>query len=80
MTLSKYDGGLGFRSFMAFNKVLLAKTAWRLIQNPQDVWCQILKGIYFPKTDFMNATKGPKASWYWSNILEGRDLLEKGLY
>ncbi|XP_028765313.1 uncharacterized protein LOC114723286 [Neltuma alba] len=79
MSKMKSEGGMGFRSLEAFNKALLAKTAWRLIQNPNDLWCRILKGLYFAKTDFLQAKKGSKASWGWTSILEGRELLSKDL-
>lgn len=38
----------------------------------------MLKGIYFPHTDFLSATKGGRASWGWSSLLEGRAELVKG--
>lgn len=36
----------------------------------------MLKGLYFPNCDFLLATKGSRASWAWSSILEGRKLLQ----
>ncbi|XP_028790547.1 uncharacterized protein LOC114746497 [Neltuma alba] len=70
---------MGFRDLEVFNKALLAKTAWRLIQNLDDLWCRILKGVYFPKSDFLKARKGSKASWAWTSILEGREVLKEDL-
>lgn len=78
MTRSKQEGGLGFQDLQCFNKALLAKTVWRLMMKTEDYWCRILRGIYFPNGDFLNA-KGKKALWGWSSLLEVRDLL-KGKY
>lgn len=79
LTKSKKCGGMGFRDFSCFNTSLLAKQAWRIIQCPDDPWVNVLKGLYFPRCDFLQAGKGSRASWIWSSILEGRDLLLKGL-
>ncbi|XP_028784257.1 uncharacterized protein LOC114740306 [Neltuma alba] len=76
MTLQKKKGGLGFRDFAHFNLAMLAKTAWRLIQNPEALWAKMLKGLYFLHSDFLNASKGGRASWGWSSILEGREFLK----
>ena len=47
LTKSKQEGGLGFKDFMGFNDALLAKTAWRIIQNPEAMWVRILKSIFY---------------------------------
>lgn len=79
MVLSKQDGGLGFKDFVGFNNALLAKTAWRILQNPDAKWVKILKSIYFPHTSFMKAVKGGRASWGWDSILHGREFLKEEL-
>ncbi|KAG5516247.1 hypothetical protein RHGRI_037069 [Rhododendron griersonianum] len=47
--------------------------------NPLAYWARILKGIYFPNSSFLLATRGSHASWVWLSLLHGRGLLEKGL-
>lgn len=79
LAVHKSVGGKGFRDFEAFNLALLAKQSWRILTCPNDYWVCILKGLYFPNTDFLTAAKGSKASWAWSSLLEGRDELMKGL-
>ncbi|XP_028769922.1 uncharacterized protein LOC114727377 [Neltuma alba] len=80
MTRSKKDGGMGFRDFEAMNDALLAKTAWRLMNNEEEMWVKVLKGVYYPNTPFMNAKIGHKASWLWSSILDGRNLLKENTF
>ena len=47
--------------------------------SPNDLWARVLKGVYFPKDDFMKASKGHKASWCWSSILDGREFFRQDL-
>lgn len=75
MKKPKKEGGMGFRDFVALNEALLAKTAWRLIQEEDSLWTQVIKARYFPKDTFMTTKRGHRASWIWSSILEGRRLL-----
>lgn len=79
LTNSKRQGGMGFRDFACFNDALLAKQAWRLLCNPNELWARQLKGIYFPNGELMEARKGSRASWGWSMFLVGRDFLAKNL-
>lgn len=74
--LPKEEGGMGFRCLKDFNMALLAKIGWRILRHPDAMWVQVLKGLYFPNCDFLSATKGSRASWAWSSILEGRKLLQ----
>lgn len=78
-TQSKLTGGLGFQDFRAFNLAMLAKQGWRLTINPHSYWGQFMKGLYFPNTDFLHASKGRQPSWAWSSIIQGREILLKGV-
>lgn len=77
LTEHKQDGGIGFRDFHHFNLALLAKQGWRILNKPKEIWVQLLKGIYLPKSNFLDAKKGSHASWAWSSIIEGRSILNK---
>nr|DAD35823.1 TPA_asm: hypothetical protein HUJ06_006463 [Nelumbo nucifera] len=79
MCNSKMKGGLGFRNIKCFNLTLLANAAWRLIQNSNILWGRILKQIYYPQSRFLETSLGSKPSWAWRSLLDGRDLLSKGL-
>ncbi|OMO52011.1 reverse transcriptase [Corchorus capsularis] len=79
LTNPKGEGGLGFRELEDFNKALLAKQVWRLINEPEALWAKFLRGIYFSNGDVMSAKKGARASWTWSSLLEGRDFLRDKL-
>lgn len=75
ITRSKGEGGLGFKDFTDMNSSLLAKQDWRVIQNPQALWVRILQALYFPDTDFIRAKRKRNASWVWSSLLHGRDMV-----
>jgi hypothetical protein len=52
-----------------------------VFEGRQDVMlcARVLKGRYFPDTDFLSAVKPRSSSYTWRSILFGRDLLVKGI-
>jgi hypothetical protein len=79
MTRPKHLGGLGFRDLDLFNLCLLARQAWRILQEPTTLSARILKAIYFPETTFLEADLGSHPSQIWRSILDGRNILSQGL-
>jgi hypothetical protein len=72
-------GRYGFRDIELFNLALLAKQAWRIIQEPTSLSTRILKAVYFPSTSILKAELGVQPSHIWRAVIEGRDVLALGL-
>lgn len=78
MCTAKDDGGLGFRHLYAFNLAMLAKQAWRVVQNPSSLVGQIYRACYFPRSSFWDASLGSSPSYSWRSILTSREVLVLG--
>lgn len=74
----KCTRGMGFRDLELFNKALLAKQCWRVLNDPNSILAQVLKGRYFKNSGFMQAKIGGNPSFIWRSVLWGRDLLKEG--
>lgn len=77
---SKSDGSLGLRDLHNFNIALFAKQGWRLISQPNSLWAQVMKSIYYPSRSFLHAKNRKWGSWGWRSLIKGRDLLKKGMH
>lgn len=75
LTSNKMEGGLGFKDFSLMNSALLAKQAWRLIQNPNALWAKLLKAIYFPNEEFTRAKRKRNDSWVWASLIHGKEVV-----
>jgi hypothetical protein len=79
MCTDKSVGGLGFKKLHLFNRVLLAKQGWRLLQAPHSLFGQLFKAKYFPSCSFLEASLGSNPSYLWRSILAGWEVLKKGV-
>ena len=78
LTKSKTEGGMGFRDLALFNDSLLAKHAWRLLQNSDSLFYKFFKARFFPNCSIMEAKYSSTGSYAWRSILHGRDVLLRG--
>jgi hypothetical protein len=74
----KSHGGIGFRNLHIFNKALLARQAWRLIQFPDSLCARLLKARYYPYANLLDTAFIQNPSPTWQGISFGLDLLKKG--
>jgi hypothetical protein len=75
----KMEGGMGFRDLQLFNKALLARQCWRLLQYPNSLVFRLLKAKYFPNSSFLNAPITGNVSYIWRSICDSRQILKSGL-
>jgi hypothetical protein len=80
MGVSKAQGGLGFRDLEIFNKALLAKQLWRLLQSPNSLAATILKAKYYPTSSILEASMGNRPSYIWRSFMTAKPTLQKGLF
>lgn len=79
LTMPKYMGGLGFRDTELFNLAMLAKQGWRVLREPDSLCAKILKAVYFPSVDILDAELGSHPSQVWRAVHAGLSMLKQGL-
>ncbi|KAK8447842.1 hypothetical protein SEVIR_8G166750v4 [Setaria viridis] len=79
ITKPKCAGGLGFRDIEMFNLALLVRQAWRIMQEPDSLSARILKAVYFPNGDFLDAEVRESPSRVRRAIIDGKEVLKQGI-
>ncbi|GAU38215.1 hypothetical protein TSUD_226360 [Trifolium subterraneum] len=74
----KAYGGLGFRNFEAFNKAMVAKQVWNIVQNPNSLVAKLIKARYFPRSSLFEAPLGYNLSFAWRSMCQARQILSLG--
>jgi hypothetical protein len=80
ITLSKAQGGLGFRNLRVFNQALLARQAWRLMTKPTTLCARVLRAKYYPNGELNDMVFLANASPSWQGVQHGLELLKKGMF
>lgn len=70
---------MGFWDLYLFNKAMLARREWRLLQNPESLCAQVLRAKYYPNDIILNCLPRHGISYSWRSILTGLELLKKGI-
>lgn len=64
------EGGIGFKDFVVHK-------ALRCLQNPNEYWATMLRGIYCGRGDVWTVKPNVGISWVWRSLLHGRELLKQ---
>lgn len=62
-------GGLGLRYWEAFNKALLGKWRWRLLERKDSLWEKIIRCKYLVPSHGNNVETSGKLSCWWKDLL-----------
>ncbi|XP_042950231.1 uncharacterized protein LOC122282336 [Carya illinoinensis] len=72
----KTKGGLGFRSLASFNKALLSKQLWRLIQDPSSLVARVFKHKYYNSCNVLDSKVETSPSHIWRSIWSAMDVVK----
>jgi hypothetical protein len=70
---------MGFRYLNCFNKALLAKRAWRLLDQLDSLCARLLKDKYYPFGKLTKTASIKNSAPYWQGITHGLKLLKQGV-
>ena len=78
LCVPKKEGGTRFQDIHCFNLAVLAKQAWRLIDNLDSLCARVLKAKYYLDCGISNATPKKRASFTWKSFMLGLQTLKRG--
>ncbi|GAU25702.1 hypothetical protein TSUD_216310 [Trifolium subterraneum] len=78
LSVSKDQGGMGFKNLQAFNLAMLGKQAWNLVTKPSSLITKLLKAQCYPKSDFFESSIGHNPSYIWRSIWNSKSIIKDG--
>ena len=69
---------MGFWDINTFNLAMLAKQAWRLINQLNSLFIRVYIARYFSSCSFLEAELGSNPSYVWRSQLQAQDIILKG--
>ncbi|XP_028120068.1 uncharacterized protein LOC114317531 [Camellia sinensis] len=76
---TKEEGGLGLRKARDNNAALLAKLGWKILTDPNKLWCKVLQAKYLKNNSIYDWPMERRASHIWKSICNCRTILRKGV-
>lgn len=76
--LEKVLGKMSSQDLEVFNKALLAKQCWQLLQNPTCLLRRVSRGRYYRIRSFLQASLRLNPSYAWRSTLQGCELFRQG--
>lgn len=76
----KCRGGMGFRVLQHFNRAMLAKQVWRLLEDPHSIVAKIFKARYHKYVDILDADTGSNPSYVWRSLMWAKQLVRQGVF
>ncbi|XP_026452057.1 uncharacterized protein LOC113352456 [Papaver somniferum] len=77
VSVPKDLGGLYIRQSAILNQALLAKLAWRMIEEPDTPWVVLLSHKYFNGQNPITYALSRNGSWAWKGICDGIDIIKQ---
>ena len=69
---------MGFRNIKKFNKALLAKQYWRLLNNSNTLAYKVFQHRFFPDGNILNLNDRAKGSYAWNSIKRVKHIKDMG--
>lgn len=77
--MSKSKGGLGIRSMVDINQIMLSKLAWNLCVESKKPWIKLIKAKYRRGNFFLEVDISYTAnSWLWGGIMKCNTIITRG--
>ena len=71
----KKKGGMGFQDINSFNLAMLAKQAWRLLNQKNSLFFRVYKARYFLACSFLETKLGSNPLYVWKSLLQAQEVI-----
>jgi hypothetical protein len=65
LCVPKQMGDMSFRDLHVFNKAILAKRCWRLMEQPDSLRARVIRARYYPDGNLLKAKLKSGSSYTW---------------